>query len=238
MKLKNVTNKTKKMIENTKKITFGHIEMDKNLKVGLIAIIVLLIVGLLIRNIISEFIEKLFIFLIIFSLIFLVTHNWMISIVVGAIFYMIVLSMKNALSSREKFENQGSDDTTKDDKKFLDKLSKNETTNKNIEETPITKQETSDMDLNKAAMDMAKLADTLQGGIKLKDDDTKETSALNVDFRNTPYKEGKMSPKEQAQKEAYELIDSISNLENTLKTLNPVLNESKKILNMYEQFKL
>ncbi len=129
-------------------------------------------------------------------------------------------------------------DDSESDKKFLKKLSKNEKSNKNIEEEPVTELETEDMDRNQADVEIKKMAEKFQGGIKLKEDDMKETPELNIDFRNTKYSEDKMSPQKKAQVETYELMNSIKNLESTIKGLSPVLNEGKKIMDMFEQYGL
>jgi hypothetical protein len=244
----------KKLMEKTQKISMGRIPMDKDLKVGLVAIIVLLIFGLLIRNIISEMIEKLFIFLILFSLSFLISHNWIISFVVASFFYLLIQKMRES-SRKEGFENAEEEETTKTfetddaetDKKFESKLAKNEKTNKNIETSKVTNLENKDMDgnqddaianLSKMETEVTQLSEKFEGGIRLKDEDMSETKPLNVDFRNTKYSEEKMNPNKRAQMETYQLMDSIKQLETTMKSLNPVLSQGKKIMDMYDNFKL
>ncbi len=151
----NISQSFKKVTDKIQKIGIGRIPMDKDLKVGLIAIIILLIFGLLIRNIISEMIEKLFIFLILFSLSFLITHNWIISFILSAIFYSLIQMMrspskegfKNADDEEEKEEKQEEEETTETfetddtetDKEFESTLAKNEKTNKNITTSKVTK---------------------------------------------------------------------------------------------------
>ncbi len=233
-----------KMMSSINTITFGKIPMDKDLKVGLVVIIALLIIGLLIKNIISELVENMFIFMILFLVSFLITHNWMVSLVVGGIFYMVVSSMRDLMKKREGFENEkdagvAEKDDSEEDKKFLKTLSKNEKSDDNIEEEPVTKEEKRDMDRNQGSVEeMKKMAEKFQGGIKLKDEDMKETPELNIDFRNTKYSEDKMSPQKKAQMETYELMNSIKNLESTIKGLSPVLTEGKKIMDMFEQYNL
>ena len=255
----NFSQTMKKLVEKTQKISVGRIPMDKDLKVGLVAIIVLLIFGLLIRNIISELIEKLFIFLILFSLSFLISHNWIISFVVALFLYLLIEKMRES-SRKEGFENaeekkEEEEETTETfetddaemDKEFEKKLSKNEKTNKNIETSKVTKREKKDMDdnhddaianLSKMETEVKQLSEKFEGGIRLKDEDMSETKPLNVDFRNTKYSEEKMNPQKKAQIETHQLMDSIKQLETTMKSLNPVLSQGKKIMDMYENFKL
>ncbi len=231
-----ISKKTKNVINASKKFPIGQIRMDKDLKMGLFVFIILIILALLIRNLISEFVEKTLIFALLFIIVFLITHNVLISFVIGVVLYLIVNSMRNVMKKHEAFENQKKEGD--DEKIDLKELAKNEKTDKNIEETSVTEKETKDMDLNKASADIQKLVQKLQGGIALKEEDKKETSKLNKDFRNTKYTEEKNSPLKQAQIETYELMDTISNLENTIKTLSPVLNEGKKIMDMFESFQL
>ena len=231
-----ISKKTKNVINASKKFPMGQIRMDKDLKMGLFVFVILIIFGLLIRNLISEFVEKTLVFLLLYILVFLITHNVLISFVIGVVLYWIVNSMRNVMKKHEAFENQKKEGD--DEKIDLKDLAKNEKTDKNIEETPVTEKETKDMDMNKASADIQKLVEKLQGGIALKEEDKKETPKLNKDFRNTKYTEEKNSPLKQAQIETYELMDTISNLENTLKTLSPVLNEGKKIMDMFESFQL
>jgi len=231
-----ISKKTKNVINASKKFPIGQIRMDKDLKMGLFVFVILIIFGLLIRNLISEFVEKTLVFLLLYILVFLITHNVLISFVIGVVLYWIVNSMRNVMKKHEAFENQKKEGD--DEKIDLKDLAKNEKTDKNIEETPVTEKETKDLDMNKASADIQKLVEKLQGGIALKEEDKKETPKLNKDFRNTKYTEEKNTPLKQAQIETYELMDTISNLENTLKTLSPVLNEGKKIMDMFESFQL
>jgi hypothetical protein len=248
-----------KMMEKMQKVSLGHVKMDKDLKVGFVAIIVLLILGLLIRNIISELIEKLFIFLILFSLSFLISHNWIFSFVISSIFYFLIEKMRGS-SKTEGFKNAEDEEETSEestetfenddaetDKEFEKELAKNEKTNKNLVEKKISKKEKKDMDgnqddaisnLSEMETEVKQLSEKFQGGIRLKDEDMRETKPLNIDFRNTKYSEDKVSPHQKAQQETHQLMDSIKQLETTIKSLNPVLSEGKKIMDMFEQFKL
>lgn len=237
------------MIDRTKKISFGHIQMDKDLKTGLILLILLFIFGLLIRNLISELIEKIFLFLIIFSVVFLITHNWIISLLLGSVLYLVLAEIRKMTMGIEKFQNEkeeeevakiNEEEESADDEKIdLKKLAKMEKTNKNIEETPITKEEVKDMDYNKAAAGLNEFAKKLNGGIKLKEDDIKETLAFGMDFKNSKYKKNdKKSPLQKAQIETYELMNTIQNLEKTIEHMSPILNQGKKIMDMYESFKI
>ena len=248
-----------KIMQKMQNVSMGHVKMDKDLRIGFVAIVILLIFGLLIRNIISEMIEKLFIFMILFSLSFLISHNWILSFVLSAIFYYLIQKMRE-MTGKEGFENAKEEnedesestetfetDDAETDQEFETQLAKKEKTNKNLEEKKISKKEEKDMDgnnddsisnLSKMETEVKQLSEKFEGGIRLKDEDMRETKPLNIDFRNTKYSEEKMNPHKKAQQETHQLMDSIKQLETTIKTLNPVLSEGKKIMDMFEQFKL
>jgi superfamily II RNA helicase len=85
---------------------------------------------------------------------------------------------------------------------------------------------------------LAKLLKQVNGGIKLTENDLKETTdPINVDIKkysddNTP------NALKIAQKETYELMNTVSALKDTITTLAPVLQEGKKLMNMFENIKL
>jgi hypothetical protein len=229
--MKNISKKTSNLFKSIESISFGSIKLDKDLKIGLIVIILLLIFGLLIKNIISEIIQKVFTFFIIFTITILLTKNAVISLIVSIILYMIVQSIMNASFKIEKFKNE-----------------KDEETNKNIDEQPITQKELGDLDsatqsleiddISKATQGLEKLGKMLNGKIELKDEDKEETKPLNIDFRNTKYAEDKDTPLSKAQKETYELLNTVKGLEDTIKTLSPVLKEGKRIMDLYQSLNM
>lgn len=233
--MKNISKKTSNLFKSIENISFGSIKLDKDLKMGLIVIILLLIFGLLIKNIISEIIQKVFTFFIIFTISLLLTKNAVISLVVSIVLYFIVQSIMNASFKMEKFKNE------KDEE---DKKKKNE----NIDEQPITQKELGDLDsatqsleiddISKATQGLEKLGDMLNGKIELKKEDKEETKPLNIDFRNTKYSEDKDTPLSKAQKETYELLNTVKGLEDTIKTLSPVLKEGKRIMDLYQSLNM
>ncbi len=231
--MKNISKKTSNIFKSIENISFGSVKLDKDLKMGLVVIILLLIFGLLIKNIISEIIQKVFTFFIIFTISILLTKNAVISLVVTIILYFIVQSIMNSTFKMEKFKNE------KDEE---------EKTNKNIDEEPITQKEIGDLDsatkgleiddISKATQGLEKLGKMLNGKIELKDEDKEETKPLNIDFRNTKYAEEKDTPLSKAQKETYELLNTVKGLEDTIKTLSPVLKEGKRIMDLYQSLNM
>ncbi len=234
--MKNISKKTSNLFKSFENISFGSIKLDRDLKMGLIVIILLLIFGLLIKNIISEIIQKVFTFFIIFTICILLTKNAVISLIVSIILYMIVQSIMNSSFKMEKFKNEKDEDEEKKEK------------NENIDQEPITQKEIGDLDsatqsleiddISKATHGLEKLGKMLNGKIQLKDEDKEETKPLNIDFRNTKYAEEKDTPLSKAQKETYDLLNTVKGLEDTIKTLSPVLKEGKRIMDLYQSLNM
>ncbi len=232
--MKNISKKTSNLFKSFEEISFGSVKLDKDLKMGLVVIILLLIFGLLIKNIISEIIQKVFTFFIIFVISILLTKNAVISLIISIILYMIVQSIMNSSFKMEKFKNE--------------KDEEDEKTNKNIDDQPITQKEMGDLDsatkgleiddISKATQGLEKLGKMLNGKIELKEEDKEETKPLNIDFRNTKYAEEKDTPLSKAQKETYELLNTVKGLEDTIKTLSPVLKEGKRIMDLYQSLNM
>lgn len=70
------------------------------------------------------------------------------------------------------------------------------------------------------------------GKIETKADDLKDNEPVGVDVN--ALKSGPESPLTRAQKETYALIDTIGILKETVATLNPVLSEGKKMMDMFK----
>ena len=70
------------------------------------------------------------------------------------------------------------------------------------------------------------------GKIETKEDDLKDNEPVGVDVN--ALKSGPESPLTRAQKETYALIDTIGILKETVATLNPVLSEGKKMMDMFK----
>ena len=100
--------------------------------------------------------------------------------------------------------------------------------NKNIFETD---------DFKKSSEGIQELLKKVNGGIELKEDDVKETDLLNIDIGK--YSDDKKpNALKDAQKETYELINTVNALKDTISTLSPVLQEGKKLMNIFENLKL
>ena len=91
--------------------------------------------------------------------------------------------------------------------------------------------------LEKSSKGIKELLEKINGGIELKDDDLKETNILNIDSKKYSDDE-KPNPLKDAQKETYELINTVNALKDTITTLAPVLQEGKKLMGIFENLKI
>ena len=89
----------------------------------------------------------------------------------------------------------------------------------------------------KASENIKDLLKKANGEIKLTDDDLKESKPLGINT-NELSNDKKPNALRDAQKETYELINTVNTLKDTLLTLSPVLSEGKKLMNMFESVKL
>jgi hypothetical protein len=81
---------------------------------------------------------------------------------------------------------------------------------------------------------LEKYTDRLKGKIKVKEDDLEENEPVGIDTSAMAHDEIKMDPLKKAQKETYELIDTIGILKETVQSLNPVLSEGKKVMDLFK----
>ena len=102
------------------------------------------------------------------------------------------------------------------------------------DEPPIDLQIFQKDEFKKSSDGLQDLLKKVNGGIDLKEDDLKETSILNIDTQKYSDDE-KPNALKLAQKETYELINTVNALKDTLSTLAPVLHEGKKLLGMFEK---
>ena len=92
-------------------------------------------------------------------------------------------------------------------------------------------------EVKKSKEGIQELLKKINGGIKLNEEDLKETNPLNIDLEK--YSDDKTpNALKIAQKETYELINTVNALKDTITTLAPVLEEGKKLMNMFENIKI
>ena len=234
------------MVKNTKLINIDNynLKLTKVHSRYLIGLVVLLLLILVFinnydTNIINKnyIIERVLVFMIIFILTVILSKNFIISVVVSIILFLLINLLMTYRYTMENYQNESTDIDKKED--GIDKDKKTEINlsdiakiepafDKNIFDTDSFKQST---------MGIQDLLKKVNGGIELKEDDLKETDKLGVDTKK--YGDDKnMNPLKHAQKEAYELIDTVNALKDTVNTLAPVLSEGRKLMDIFQNLKL
>lgn len=257
--LRKMSNKSKQLMKGNDYFKNGKINVDKNLHIGLILLVVVICIAFIFRKLISEWVENILLFVLLLTLSLLVTKNVILSGIIAFVLYFVFKSLMDSFKRVEKFVNskkeesdksnesdesdESGKDETEDFKSKSKKTKKNKTKSEkfengklNITESPMTNSEVSDLD--KAAKAMEKFGDLLNGGIKLDDEDLNETGPLDIDVKTSKYGKEGNSSLQKAQIETYQLMDTVKNLEDTIKSLSPVLSEGKKVMDMFNNFSL
>ena len=222
----------------------------------LIAVVVLIIALLFRKSIpkkIRSVLEPLILFLLVLILISLYTTNTVHLICITLIIFIIIMMMRRETMSFENFANESEKDQKQEDdfKKMLQKeLEKvqNVAEKKTAETSKTTDSSLKPPDSSgishlfqgdagKALDNLDGLLKKMNGGIELKEDDKKETKPMNEDASKYS-DDSKPSALKQAQKETYELINTVNALKDTIETLSPVLQEGKKLMGMFESLKI
>lgn len=193
----------------------------KSINLILLIIIIFLMIILLFRKNLNSILEKCIVFAIIFSLFFLISKD----LVVTFIGTLIVFLLINLLMGYKKtIEN------------FDDMKDTNFNTH-SVAEPAFDKNIFNNDDFKKSSDGIQDLLKKINGGIELKEDDIKESGILNIDTQK--YSDDKKpNALKIAQKETYELINTVNALKDTISTLAPVLQEGKKLMNIFENLKL
>ena len=199
-----------------KKVNIENIKYNINLnhiqiRILLVLVIILLII-LLFRKKLGHLIERILLFSIIFLLILILSKNLIITIVFSVILFLLFNLLMRYRNTIENFQD----------------LEKEPIIDMNIFNTD---------DIKKSKEGLKELLKKVNGGIKLELDDLKETEPLNIEVDK--YKDDKTpNALKIAQKETYELINTVNALKDTLTTLTPVLQEGKKLMSMFENIKI
>ena len=215
-----------KVMKNNK--DYFNIELKTNHTRLLLTILVILVIILLFRRNIHTILEKLIIFSILFVLLLILTKNLIVTLFGSLVIFSLINLNMEYKRTIENFEDLNE--------------KKAEITDKKIDlsvEPPVDfgiffNNET----VKKSGDNIQELLKKINGGIELKDEDTKETKdKLNVD--SGKYSDDKKpNALKAAQKEAYELIDTVNALKDTISTLSPVLMEVKKLMSLFENLKI
>jgi len=185
----------------------------------LVFVIIILVIMLVFKKYFNNIIQKIIVYSIIFLLFLLISKN-LIATVVGTIIVCLLLNIiMNYKNTIEKFDDMKTFDTHSDAEPAFDK---------NIFSTD---------EFKKSSDSIQDLLKKINGGIELKDTDLQESDILNIDTQK--YSDDKKpNALKTAQKETYELINTVNALKDTISTLAPVLQEGKKLMNIFENLKL
>ena len=224
------------MVKTKKSLDMSKFNMQFKTKslLAIVLMITIFVLLILFKNKlnINIYTEKVLVFFILYLLCLIISKNIVYSLVGSILLFLIINLMINNKNFVENFENQVDDDNDEKDKE-KEEFSNDNNTKEFMDEleaimTPESK---------KASENIKDLLKQANGGIKLTDDDVKESKALGI---NTDELSNDKKPNalRDAQKETYELINTVNTLKDTLLTLSPVLTEGKKLMNMFESVKL
>lgn len=224
---------------NSIDISKFNIKLSENNKLSLYALIIFCLIALLFRKKLTINVERVFLYIILLSLLLSITKNWLVSLIVATLLFLIFNLFINTQNNNIYQENFDNSETMKKEleakkEEIAKKIDSSDFIN-NITEK--MKEYQNDKDVQKAANGLQNLLSQLDGGIEIKKSDKEETGKLDVDTEEFK-DEDKPDPMKKAQKETYELINMVESLKNTMETLAPVLTQGKEIMNMFENFKM
>jgi hypothetical protein len=178
----------------------------------ILAVIIILVIVLLFRKSLYSIFERIIIFAILFLLFLVLTKNLIITTVGSILIFLLINFNIKYTKMIENFQSA-------------------------TEEPAIDFGIFQEPNVKKSSDGIQELLTKINGGIELKEEDKKETSPLNIDSKQYS-DDNKPNALKAAQKEAYELIDTVSALKDTITTLAPVLAEGKKLMSIFENLKI
>ena len=190
--------------------------MKKNLKINYILnleiiIVIILLLILIFKEKLNFYVENFLIILLIFILIRMISKNNILSLILSVILFLFIFLINKYKNTIESFQNDKSEDN--------DKKEEND-------------------ELEKSKENLKDLLKKVNGGIKLEDSDLEETKPLNIDLSKYKDDNKNNNALKLAQKETYELINTVNTLKDTITTLSPVLQEGKKLMDIFENIKI
>jgi prepilin signal peptidase PulO-like enzyme (type II secretory pathway) len=235
--------KTKKGLDMTK----FNMQFKTNSLLIIVLMITIFVLLILFKNKlkINIYTEKVLVFFILYLLCLIISKNMVYSLIGAILLFLVINLMINNKNFVENFENE--DDNNDDENKESFDNGDDDDEDKNKEKEEFSNDDTKEFineleaimtpESKKASNNIKDLLKQANGGIKLTDDDVKESKALGI---NTDELSNDKKPNalRDAQKETYELINTVNTLKDTLMTLSPVLSEGKKLMNMFESVKL
>lgn len=189
------------------------LELNNNEIRIILTVVIILIITLLFRKSFHNIIEKLIVFAILFLLFLVISKNILITFIGTCIIFLLVNLIMNYRNTIENFESQQNAEPAFDMNIF------------------------DNVDVKKSGDSIQDLLKKINGGIELKEDDVKETDELKIDVLKYG-DDKKPNALKDAQKETYELINTVNALKDTITTLAPVLQEGKKLMNIFENLKI
>jgi hypothetical protein len=202
-----------KNLNNISSLNNFALELNNNESRILLTVVIILIIALLFRKSFHSIIEKLIVFAILFLLFLVISKNILITFIGTCIIFLLVNLIMNYRNTVENFESQQSAEPAFDMNVF------------------------NNVDVKKSSEGIQDLLKKINGGIELKEDDVKETDELKIDVLKYG-DDKKPNALKDAQKETYELINTVNALKDTITTLAPVLQEGKKLMNIFENLKI
>jgi hypothetical protein len=235
--------KTKKSLDMTK----FNMQFKTNSLLIIVLMITIFVLLILFKNKLklNIYTEKVLVFFILYLLCLIISKNMVYSLIGAILLFLVINLMINNKNFVEKFENEDDNDDDENKESFENDNDNDDDNDKEKEEfsNDDTKEFINELEAimtpesKKASNNIKDLLKQANGGIKLTDDDVKESKALGI---NTDELSNDKKPNalRDAQKETYELINTVNTLKDTLMTLSPVLSEGKKLMNMFESVKL
>ena len=211
-------------------------------------IIILLILLCLFDNFNYQVVSDILSFTIIFILTETMIKNIYYSLFVSFIIFLLLISSITKYNHQyENFENEDIDNTEKSKESSKD-VDDDDTKNKVDIANNLNNVQGN---LNSNLENIIKTLSGDSNPIKLSDNDSNEKNELNNDYESIlkgaikaednpssikNKNASELSPF-QAQKETFELINTVQQLSETVKTLGPVLQQGKQVLDLYKHFK-
>jgi len=213
----------KKNSKLSKTLDSFNIELNnKQIRIMLITVVILVII-LLFRKQFHTSIERIIVFTIIFLLFLIISKNLILTFVGTCIIFLLVNLIIKYRNVMENFDSATP--------------ALPEPATEKIGEPSIDMGIFQSDEFKKSSDGIQELLKRVNGGIELKEDDLKESKPLGIDLDK--YKDDeKPNALKIAQKESYELINTVNALKDTISTLSPVLQEGKKLMNIFENLKI
>ena len=257
--------KTSKATKSSKKTNFKNMSLNNyNVKFTteqvriMIVMVIILVIVLIFKKQFHNIIERIIVFAILFLLFLIISKNIIVTIVGSAIIFLLVNLIINTRDTIEKFDNLTTSVESIAESNTQSDTDKIKEVIQNLGNIPdlgnitdlgsildITTQPAIGTANLLANPEFKKSADGIQdflkkvnGGIELKDEDLEETKdKMNINV--SAYADDKTpNHLKAAQKETYELINTVKALQDTIGTLSPVLQEGKKLMGLFENLKL